>query len=924
MNKILLALGLSAAAYGGYIAIGKIAVYTPSVIGRRVDDIYSAILARNAAHPLSKVDMLRSQFNEVLVAIQDPAPGFHTHAEAAAERNSGSLFADSYSRAVGLSTYFVQCSKADVRNGRSGSRSWFWTKDCGVEPIPYAPAATDLHVMIDVDHYVDMPAYLCDHFAPVLLYTFQPEHVADECPNYSYTFGNDNKVIYKVSGGGSYTHYVWNYSVDNLLVVKWRWGYPTVVSYLVDRRPMGKHHEMVLLTPVYRWRGVSAIFAMYLCGAELKRILPVCGEFLRLQTHKTDGVYVSTGRPGEYIQAVVKASVDSALAAIARTSVTKLTNPQVQSFVDGNRVAAVILLEYHRSQKGCEMSEVFPLMESIIRYQFSPANYDPNAKPSLKAFMNPLVDMCYAPDITLANEIQCVKGRIEDVKSLCKMTPFLSRVIDEFLELLIPVPYAHDPTDDDDLYERQNRPSQRRILEESQFMTPKRVINMFLKKEAYSKPNDPRPISTMNGVDKAAYSKYMYALAEHLKKQPWYAFGKSPLEIANRVAEICVTAQNLGLSDYNRFDGRVSAVVREMEKRLLLRFFRQTWHAEILDLHKGQYGMKAYTTLGAVYDQAFARGSGSSETANLNSATNACIAYAAIRSTVMDYSYPKPDAAYEKLGQYGGDDGVTPDVDPAIFARVAAKFGQLLDIKVVKRGDMGVKFLARIYGPEVWWGDANSMCDVLRQLSKFHSTVALPEKVTPLMKLGEKARAFALTDANTPIIGHICRKTLLLCPTPLGENILNIWNADLPIDQQYPNEPREWYMDVVRQDMPDFNVEKFRTWLTNARVAEELLRPPLCLENRTALPVAPAVVRDQVLAPLSTSPTPAPALVPISINTSGAGCVLPCCIPSTVPQRPIQQPVRKLRNKYSPLNQKMKLPPQIRRPSGPVRHRGKK
>ena len=114
--------------------------------------------------------------------------------------------------------------------------------------------------------------------------------------------------------------------------------------------------------------------------------------------------------------------------------------------------------------------------------------------------------------------------------------------------------------------------------------------------------------------------------------------------------------------------------------------------------------------------------------------TNAFVAFSAITKQSPD----KPlKWRWERLGLYGGDDGLTPDVTPEHCSLAAKEIGQDLTTEPVNRGELGIKFLARHYSPYVWNGDANSMCDVKRQLDKFHITVNLGT-VSPTTRLLEK------------------------------------------------------------------------------------------------------------------------------------------------------------------------------------------
>lgn len=810
-------------------------------------DIMSLALAHTATYSRLDPIMLRSQFSDLVVPVVKAPAGVHSHPVAAAGRSTGSLLIDRYGRLLGLSPYFIQCSKADLRNWRAGSRSYYWTKDIGIPTSIFKPEEDSVLALVDVDHYIDMPALLVENFLPTLIYTFQPHQVARTTANYSFTFCASGEVRYNLTGGGMFVHYVWNYGPDHCMVTKTCFGIPySAASYLIDRRAMDLDHEMILLTPTAKWTGVMAIVASWLASRSLERLDPVVGPFTRMEIFSLEGVKVSTGQVGYYAQATIPAASDNAIQIIARTSQLKLTTPQVMSFTDGDREAAAVLLEYHRAQIPHKAPCVYPLGESVLKYQFSPLSYDPSAKPSLHAFMHPIIHAAYCPDMTVSNEEQCIKGRLTDVRSGATMTPFLNTVMNQFVDQFILHPFNHDPVDEEELYERQNRPAQRRMLEEAANSIPDRTGQMFMKKEAYAGPKDPRPITTINGVDKAAYSKYVYALADHIKAQPWYAFAKAPKDIAQRVVDVLEHAHMAVPTDFSRFDGHYSQVLRELEQMILIRFFRRQYHADLLDLHRAQYHLKVYGAFGTDYETEYARGSGSPETAAMNTIANAFVAFLALRMTRIDGAFLDPATAYRKLGIYGGDDGLTADVDPEKYIAAAKLVGQELTISSVKRGLAGIKFLARVYGPEVWFGSPNSCCDLPRQLSKLHVTVALPPKVTPVIKLVEKARAFYLTDSNTPVIGWFCTRVLQLSGDEPCTRFLRIWSNEVALEEQYPNGPATWYEDYAMEALPQFDFKAFADWLKTTTNVQDLLRPPLCHPFVPATPAVDVVVNGEL------------------------------------------------------------------------------
>lgn len=824
-----------------------------SPIGNDLASKYlSYLMARTKQPKTMDTCTTRSQFMKTPNIANKAAPN-HTHPGSAAVRNAGASFMDLFSAITGLHAYFIQSSPADARNGRDGCRTFHWGKDLSVKHQSYAPKPADIRCIVDVDMYLDMPNLLATSPGVFLLTTFQPSRVCHSTGEYSFTFDSDDRVLYNVSGGACYTHHVWDYGSDVVTATTRRWWFMfDTTVYNVDRRKTDEHHQLILLTPIRRILSPFLNISRWLGHKAIERLSvneEIAGKnFLRLNVATANGLHRSTGIAGNYHAAYTTAAEDDTLAGMARIGKTDLSAAGIKTAVDGvDQASAIVLTEYHRLKTGREPQTVYPVEASVFRYQFSPKDYDPEAKASLIPFMSPIILGCYSPDKTRSNDAAAVSGRITSVAPPeIEITPHLLTYMQEFAAFLIPNEQKHKlhPVDIDTVKEKQNRPAQQAILLNAENIARPVVdegIQTFQKSEAYSSANDPRIISTLPGVNKLNYSRYIYAFTTLLRATKWYAFAKTPIEIATRVAEICVAAMKWIINtDLSRFDGRVSTVLRTLETILLMRAFHTDHHKELNELIASQKNQRAKTTFGVKYDTGLARLSGSPETADMNSVDNAFMGYLELRTTPgPDGLIRSPQEAWDALGIYGGDDGITADVDPVHYSATCRKVGQVLDAEEVQRGKQGVKFLAREYGPGVWHGDANSMCDVPRQLSKLHTTISLPPTVTAQQKLGEKLYSFFLTDANTPIIGTIATWFTVnfkkYVPSKLNEgNMRGVanYNSLVESDVQYPNTDQEWMQSVVDRDLPQFDHAKLREWMARAVEDETLLlSPPLCLED---------------------------------------------------------------------------------------------
>jgi len=470
----------------------------------------------------------------------------------------------------------------------------------------------------------------------------------------------------------------------------------------------------------------------------------------------------------------------------------------------------------------------------------------------MKAFMSPFVDAAHAPLRDWHSEKEMVAKRITAVRSQHLSAPnILLREMVEFVEFiradLVPASY-------EEVFEKQNRPSQRRILDKASVMGPKSsgAISSFIKAESYTETKDPRGISMIPPYAKMEYSRYMYAIADHLKTFEWYAFGKPPRELAQGVADVC-SELDVILTDFSRMDGRISNIARTLEAMILSACFdahsslkssrsfvsklsdlyRSAGEAtvdelydilgwkddrmEVLELHRQQYNRRASTSYGFQYSTNFARLSGSPETSVFNTIWSKFVAYITCRKMRMT-----PRDAWDWPGIYGGDDGITRYLDPKTYTSMATAVGQKLTSTVIKRGDLGVEFLARKYGPNVWNGSTDSCCDIDRQLAKFH--VSTVSDTFAGVKLREKATSYILTDENTPIIGAFCRKVIeLSSKAPVTRERYWAWSWPEKADQ-YPNvNGLDWMNDLV----VDYDVILFEKWLAGCKSIADLLSPPL-------------------------------------------------------------------------------------------------
>jgi len=684
--------------------------------------------------------------------------------------------------------------------------------------VAYKPPNNSIITMVDVDEYVDLQSFLSHNRTHmVLLYTVRPDTAGVDRGEYSYSFDQDNNIEYTVQGGSKFVHKIWDLNSDMIFVEHLDWHLFTRVGtvYYVEQIKCHRDHVIILLIPAVSVRVPSCFTFDWLNQKALQYFKPVNGKFAVLTKQTSAGKYISIGLVGQCQSVKVSAEKHAELIATAIRAKHDITGATIQRILcdelKGKDVSGKcnLLAIYYNSVLGYEMASTIDSVVPISTYQLA-SDYDFEAKPSVHCFMNPIIEGAFAADKTYGNDKFAVQERIERIKADVMVWPKdLLIYSTEFLVLLIPDAHLMDPVDIMRVRETQNRPTQRRILAEGDLardepLKGSEIVRSFAKSEVQMEVKPPRIISTLPGDHKLEYSSFTYALADHIKQFDWYAFGKTPVEVATRVAYVCGTANvSVVETDYSRFDGRIGNLIREFEAGLLVRAFKERWHPLITSLHRRQLEVRGVTRYGYKYESQYARLSGSSETSLFNTIVNAYLAYCTYRSMGLG-----KHTAFNKLGVYGGDDGLSADINADVYCTITAKIGQVLEVKPIMRGQLGVKFLARYYGPEVWLFDNNSMCDIHRQLVKFHTTVDC--EATPKRKLIEKSMAFYLTDAETPIIGDIVSLVMnnYLNSDEKYEEVDIIHSRDtnwwgyFEKSVQFPNKYALWMYDVLHIDLP--------------------------------------------------------------------------------------------------------------------------
>lgn len=809
--------------------------------------IGSRYVTKLISHTLQADALSSSEQRQVFVAsplVRSKPTDNHTHGKSAACRNAGSATAALVAYNLGKEPYYVQQSLSDVRKGRVGDRSYHWIKDLAIPARDFAfDPVRQAAVLVDVDHYIDMPNMLARFPATYFISTFQPSTAAVSEGEFSFRFTRNNEVQYRVSGGAMYEHAVWDYKGDTILAEISSLTKRFVVAYHVDRKKLHDHHMLIMLTVIGRFSMPSIVPTwLVVKGTPLERLRPVENGHVVLDIVRHDGLFRSVAILGDYTSVTLPMAQFDAAHAVASVAKVPITPAMVASNIAPSDAAglpmdrlqpghAAIVSSYIRAGVPFSPPVIYPPSECVVPVYFGKHDYD--APVPMKAFGSPLIGPCYTYATSIGSDDRCIAGRVEafTFKSQFVIPPKLAGYMVEFAERLIPVPHLGVPLGLDEVQQRQDRPTQRHILDEASVSGKffKTNIKAFVKKETAVKPSDPRNISTLVPQVKLAYSSYLYAYHEEvMARQPWYAFRYTPKECAERVCEVLSEASHSVCADAGRFDGHVNRTARVFERMCLLRQFDRRYHSELNELLDKQVGLPGTTTEGRKYATGDTRGSGSPETSDMNSTDTAFIGYCSWRETKINGFFCTPDQAWSELGLYGGDDSLEGAVDPAALKRCSTLVGQEYKIKTIPRGALGVEFLNRQFGPDVWTGDSNSLANPSRLLSKLWvGPASLPQ---PLERFAERASGYYRMDRNSPVIGKIVRVAHDL----LGERtegLLMPWAGRIELDSNWPNEDSGWMIDVFNASIPDFDFERFFDWIQKVETCllpELLLQAPLC------------------------------------------------------------------------------------------------
>nr|APG76582.1 hypothetical protein [Wenling noda-like virus 2] len=720
---------------------------------------------------------IRREIQASLKFIPTSVPPTHSHREAAMERNSATETMLAAVRSMGLDPYVVSGSPRE--STEDGSRLYYTLADLSqrFRESPIKP--TTVFIMTDVDYYVDMHALLSYH-RPILLYTFQPEKVAGKVKNGFFTI-EDDIVDYRVTGGKTVRHRVWDYNQDVVATrdVDLSWWEVLCSAFMtaigikpwirgtvshIDQFALSEHRRIVAIVP---FASVKQPVLKAVTGATLRRARYSHGVLDKVNylVHVSEeGPIASVGVQGELATAELSLErLEQVKTAHGEATATHLSDTVRRSKLDPGTAAT--LHRFIRTSKAVPMEVHKP--GQLARHYICVTNedqytnrYDVGAEYAREFAPGPLTATAVFPSDHPANSKASIEGRVtmpqQSSGRALRINPRFNKYAREFTDHVVG-DHVHSgrPWTVEQVVQKQDRPTQRvRSAQRDMDWDENFQVLAFQKREAYNCVNHPRNISTVTTTHTLRLSSFTYAFkAECLKDKKWYAPGKTPEEIAAAVMRLAANNDSLVQSDFSRFDGWINEWLRvNVEFPCYMRWVHSDERAELRDLLFVELNPKARTKLAGKYDAGCSRLSGSPLTTDGNTIINAFSAYAAAREEGHD-----PKDALLAIGLAYGDDGMRAGFVPDQTMIRTAKFLGL-NLAVEKRSTPGesISFLSRLFLDP--WTTPASVQSPKRTLLKLHTTT---DRVKPIVDMGvAKVSGYLVTDGKTPFVSDWCEAYL--------------------------------------------------------------------------------------------------------------------------------------------------------------------
>jgi hypothetical protein len=814
----------------GLVVLGVVTVGTTICLGRiYLDEIrnyvnvvaYSRLMNLVSSKVLNDQRRILSECVAMDRHVVTREPTSHTHPVSAALRTKANKIVGLMGSRLGMMVFSVSKSKQDEH----GDRPLLFAKDFAM-PASF-PKMQGIVKLIDVDYYVDVKRYIYNN--PVLIYTFTPRFVCGNTADGCYTF-HDNEMLLRVNGGAEYRQQLWDYDTDSIITDYW-WG--SVIS-LIERHMLSSDRSLIIINPIRR---VYTPLAWLIPGKRLMRRRVKYGAILYSKNFINGQVEHSLSREGDYTSVEIPdpAFITAYLRfrAAMKPNMGDIERVLTACGVGNAHVAAALVYTAFCDEVFLKQIVKTEVRSNAIReygYQTLAPLVLEDGVDTMRQISEPYFYDGVAAVRSYNNDVSCIQGRVLDVANKTMVSQelvdmsleFVNRVIGEHENKL--VPYSFDY-----IVQKWDRPSQRRLLDSvSMFLYAGRaVVRSFQKAESYAKITHPRNISTLPPDHNVRLGQFSYALTDSVfKALHWYGFGKHPVELAKRVHDKCLGTSFVVPSDVSRMDGSTGAFNEFCCQMLVSRVFAPVYKAEVIKLCQQEQNIRGKTKHNVKYMPTNNTLSGSSRTSWRNTFLNAKMSYVALRRSGLT-----KEEAWDRLGIYAGDDGLTWDINPIVLMETFKGFGLSLKAETVIRGK-SVPFLGRFFLDP--WVCIDTIADVPRQLRKLHLS-ATPKEVPINVVMLRRAEAYLVTDVNTPVLSDWARAVIRI----VGQQS-NRWDhlvkRDMPYWLRYedpfpPTNLVELANDVVAEALGGYvEVMVLQARFNNAKTLDDLFRVPISKE----------------------------------------------------------------------------------------------
>nr|APG76175.1 hypothetical protein 1 [Beihai noda-like virus 9] len=708
----------------------------------------------------------RQQVKGMVMRMTNVQLNNHSHPTAALMRRNANMFMQQACMTLGRRSYNFQLSPTQQRLKSAGFRTIYCAKDLQMAYQNNSLKPEDVIVLTDVDYYVDMNTILRGN--PVIIYTFVPLEVAGNTEDGIYCTHSDNTVETVTNGGAKYRHMLWDYDNDHLVIDTWCGSY----IYLIEQIMITNTRRIIYFNPV---RFVPLLLGWILPGRRLRRRQfnkrgVMYSKFTKTNDEGVVELWHSMAYAGDTPACTVRS--DTFQAAYIRLVSNKTPHiSDVERYFSTHNVQNTLHAATLFYRIFVKSPEVFGTQPELVTpcvvqrdthsYQSVDGLVSEDGKPTMRAIWPGYGNgIAFSPVKSYNNDKASLKGRIEDVKNKrYPIPPIYYSYLHEFVQFMVPSNRMGTvtPLSYEEIWEQFCKPTQRAKLAPADFtMDTKATVRSFQKVEAYGKLTAPRNISTLPMGHNAALGQFTIPLMKHIFKMcHWYAFGRHPREVSQNLYMKAQGSASATATDFTKLDGSIQEFFRDGFDMVAFAALAQQYHAEWLRNSKKERNAKCRTTQGLKYDSDNTILSGSSLTSLLGTFVNALTMYISYRT---GYG---PEESWARLGEYGGDDGVSFDLPAAWTKHVTAKLGLHCKTEETAMGEP-VSFLGRIY-PDIWTSPA-SMVDVKRQVAKLHLTGS-PKIVPDYLVLFRKAQGYRCTDENTPFLTAWCEAVMRIVQT---------------------------------------------------------------------------------------------------------------------------------------------------------------